>query len=103
MENKELVVGNTYYFITTVENVSVVSKGVLSAYIPKYNFTDAFDSNYKRASTYIFDVLQFNGKTIKKSIELNWLIFKTIRDAVQYCPEAYFDYSCIGESDDIRV
>lgn len=84
-------IGKTYYFVETIEvekvPTNIIYCGILVGVLPKYQFLDAYNSEYKREQNYIFRVQGLFEEFKTKAITSPRVAFERLGEAIGYCKE----------------
>ena len=103
MDIQQTNIGQNFYFIDRINKTegAIVEYGTLRSMLPKYNFRDAFGSNFKRESNFLFSVLTDTKEEVSKAITNENVVFENLCDVIKYCQSCkvgiLFGYSVVAK------
>ena len=93
-------IGKTLYMIEPVkidgQSFNIIYAGILVGIIPKYQFLDAYNAEYKREQNYLFRVMGLFDQISTKTTTAPEMIFEKLGEAIgKSGTNSLFHYSVI--------
>ena len=95
MEITKNDIKSQFYFLEVIDGKYVLQYGELISILPKYMFLDKFSSEYSREQTYLFEVKEMKGSSVKKCVNNKDLIFSNFEDFYNQMSCSFFGYSIL--------